>query len=294
MDWDKLRIFQAVAAAGSFTHAGDKLGLSQSAISRQISSLEDSLGVSLFHRHARGLILTEQGEILSKTAQDVFAQLAMIESKLIDSKQKAQGSLLITIAEFLGTTWLMPMIAPFLAANPDIQLSVLHEDRVLNLGMREADAAIRLFQPEQPDLIQKVLFSMPIRLCASDAYLQTHGTPAAIGDLKDHILLGYPANAPAPYTEPNWHFDEAGLSPETHSKRVLITSVSGIAEAAKSGLGIAALPEYLIKRHGLKPLFDSSVSRKLTAYFVYPHEHRHSRRIALFRDFLQEQVSKSN
>lgn len=293
MDWDKLRIFQAVAAAGSFTHAGDKLGLSQSAISRQISSLEDSLGVSLFHRHARGLILTEQGEILSKTSQDIFSQLAMIESKLIDSKQKAAGSLLITVAEFLGTSWLLPMIRPFLEEHQEIQLTVLHDDKVLNLGMREADAAIRLFQPEQPDLIQKILFTMPIRVCASSGYLQKHGTPAKITDLKDHTVLGYPPNAPAPYEAPNWHFEEAGLSPETHNKRLLITSVAGLAEAAANGLGIAALPDYLIKKHNLTPLFGDKISRKLTAYFVYPHEHRHSRRIALFRDFLQDNVAKS-
>ena len=75
MDWDKLRVFQAAAEAGSFTHAGERLHLSQSAVSRQISSLEESLNVALFHRHARGLILTEQGEVLLSTTKDVFTKL---------------------------------------------------------------------------------------------------------------------------------------------------------------------------------------------------------------------------
>ena len=82
MDWDKLRIFHAVAEAGSFTHAGELLNLSQSAVSRQISALEESLNVPLFHRHARGLILTEQGELLYRTAHEVFAKLAMAEAQL--------------------------------------------------------------------------------------------------------------------------------------------------------------------------------------------------------------------
>src|SRR6267154_2223314 len=86
MDWDKLRVFLSVAEAGSFTHAGEGLSLSQSAVSRQISALEDSLTVPLFHRHARGLILTEQGELLFRTAKEIFAKLAMTEAMLNDDE----------------------------------------------------------------------------------------------------------------------------------------------------------------------------------------------------------------
>src|SRR5579875_248335 len=84
MDWDKLRVFHAVAEAGSFTHAGEVLNLSQSAVSRQISALEESLNVPLFHRHARGLILTEQGELLFRTVQDVMLKLDAVRSHLTD------------------------------------------------------------------------------------------------------------------------------------------------------------------------------------------------------------------
>ena len=91
MDWDKLRVFHAVAEAGSFTHAGDTLNLSQSAVSRQISALEEALQVPLFHRHARGLILTEQGEALNRTVREVFAKLAMTEALLTESREKPAG-----------------------------------------------------------------------------------------------------------------------------------------------------------------------------------------------------------
>src|SRR6202040_1838008 len=83
MDWDKLRVFQAAADAGSFTRAGETLGLSQSAVSRQVSALEQDLGAPLFHRHARGLILTEQGELLLGTVQDVVLKLEAARSRLI-------------------------------------------------------------------------------------------------------------------------------------------------------------------------------------------------------------------
>ena len=96
MDWDKLRIFQAAAEAGSFTHAGETLGLSQSAVSRQVSALEADLSAPLFHRHARGLILTEQGETLLKAVHDVSLKLEAVRSRLIDSRDKPTGDLRVT------------------------------------------------------------------------------------------------------------------------------------------------------------------------------------------------------
>ncbi|MGE0847401.1 MAG: LysR family transcriptional regulator, partial [Flavobacteriaceae bacterium] len=96
MDWDKLRIFHAAADAGSFTHAGETLGLSQSAVSRQVSALEQELRTPLFHRHARGLILTEQGELLYRTAHQVFMQLQGVKTRLSDSRERPNGDLKIT------------------------------------------------------------------------------------------------------------------------------------------------------------------------------------------------------
>jgi len=93
MDWDKLKVFHAAAEAGSFTHAGEQLGLSQSAVSRQVSALETELSVSLFHRHARGLILTEQGELLHRTAHEVFMKLEAVRAKLTDTRDRPNGEL---------------------------------------------------------------------------------------------------------------------------------------------------------------------------------------------------------
>ena len=121
MDWDKLRVFHAVAEAGSFTHAGDTLNLSQSAVSRQISALEETLAVPLFHRHARGLILTEQGEQLNRTVREVFAKLAMTEALLAESRDKAAGRLKVTTTVGFGSNWLAPRIMPFLEAHPEVR-----------------------------------------------------------------------------------------------------------------------------------------------------------------------------
>lgn len=291
MDWDKLRIFHAVAEAGSFTHAGDSLNLSQSAVSRQISSLEESLGITLFHRHARGLLLTEQGELLHKTARDIFGKLSMIEGQISDSKQLPEGPLRITVVEFFGSTWLAPRLGKLREEHPDIQLTLLLDDRILNLGMREADAAIRLYKPEQPDLIQRHLTTLRFQIVASPAYLEKHGHPKDIKDLRNHTLIGFPENVPAPFANPNWLFRLAGADPEVQNNLVMMNSIYAIQRAVESGAGIAALPEYMVRGSGnLEVLLPEAERTGVDVYFVYPEERRNSKRIAIFRDFLLESL----
>src|SRR5262245_34941204 len=128
LDWDKLRIFRAVAEAGSFTHAGALLNLSQSAVSRQISALEDSLRTPLFHRHARGLILTEQGEVLFETVRDVTAKLALAEAQLAESKERPTGLLRVTATVAFGSTWLAPRLHRFFELHPEIRVHMVVVD----------------------------------------------------------------------------------------------------------------------------------------------------------------------
>src|SRR5437868_11020069 len=192
MDWDKLKVFHAAAEAGSFTHAGEQLGLSQSAVSRQVSALEQELGVSLFHRHARGLILTEQGELLHHTAHDVFMKLEAARAKLTDSRERPNGDLRVTTTPGIGVHWLTPRLGEFVELYPDIHLTLITTDEELDLAMREADVAIRLRLPTQPDLIQRKLFSVRFHAYASPEYLKRFGTPRTLDDLDNHrvLLLG--------------------------------------------------------------------------------------------------------
>ncbi len=208
MDWDKLRVFHAVAEAGSFTHAGDTLSLSQSAVSRQISALEEALQVPLFHRHARGLILTEQGESLNRTVREVFAKLAITEALLTESKEKPAGRLKVTTTVGFGSSWLAPRLHGFLEAYPDVTVSLLLDDAELDLAMREADVAIRMHPPKQPDLVQRHLMTMNWQICASPDYLKQHGVPQRAEDLDAHRLILFGQHHP-PVPEVNW-LAEAG------------------------------------------------------------------------------------
>ncbi len=211
MDWDKLRVFHAVAEAGSFTHAGEALNLSQSAVSRQISALEESLHAPLFHRHARGLILTEQGDLLYRTAREVFAKLAMTEAMLTESKDRPRGPLKVTTTVAFGSAWLTPRMREFLDLHPEIEVSLVVDDDELDLSMREADVAIRMSPPRQPDLVQRHLMTIRYPAYASKEYLKKHGTPHKPEDLDKHRIIVYALENRSTVRNVNWVL-EAGVA----------------------------------------------------------------------------------
>ena len=293
MDWDKLRIFHAVAEAGSFTHAGKALNLSQSAVSRQISALEETLHVPLFHRHARGLILTEQGELLHRTAQEVFAKLSMTEAILADSKQLSRGPLTVTATVGFSTLWLTPHIAEFLDLYPEISMTLICEDRELDLGMREADVAIRLTPPRQPDLVQRHLMSIHYKVYDSPEYLQEHGMPKTPEDLDKHNLVTFGEEV-GDQTDllPALNFLLGAGAKGVRRKPVLqVNNIYGIFRAVRSGVGIGALPDYFIEGStNLVHILPELQSPQTEVYFVYPEELRQSARIAVFRDFLVRKI----
>ncbi len=293
IDWDKLRVFHAVAEAGSFTHAGETLNLSQSAVSRQIGALEESLNVPLFHRHARGLILTEQGELLHRTAREMFAKLSMTTARIKESREQPTGLLRVTATVAFGSVWLTPRLKDFLRQYPEMDFSLVLADTDLDLSMREADAAIRMTPPRQPDLIQRHLSSMRYRVVASKTYVAERGSPRSVEDLDNHEIIVYGEDSTPPVPNLGWLL-EAGAQPGSRRRPVLrVNSTYGIFRAVHSGLGLAALPDYMLRESdNLVELLPELQGPRVDAYFVYPEELRHSKRIGVFRDFLVDQIAK--
>ncbi|MBG6208314.1 DNA-binding transcriptional LysR family regulator [Labrenzia sp. EL_126] len=295
MDWDKLRIFHAAAQAGSFTHAGDTLHMSQSAVSRQVSALEHDLGVSLFHRHARGLLLTEQGELLYRTAADVLMKLESVQSSLTDSKDKPSGILRVTTTVGLGSTWLTSRIKSFVELYPDVDLHLIFDDDELDLGMREADVAIRLRQPTQPDLIQRKLFTVHFHVYAAPEYIQRFGSPSSIEDIDNHRIITFGEQAPAYLRSMNW-LESAGRSATEPRRSVLkVNNLVAIKRAVQSGVGIAILPDYIIDHAtNLVPVLTEQEDKvpSFDTYFVYPSELKNTARVKAFREFLLSSAEK--
>lgn len=295
LDWDRVRVFHAVAQAGSFTRAAEKLGLSQSAISRQIGALEEDLGTPLFHRHARGLVLTEQGQILLDAALDVAKRMAAVETALSESRNTPSGHLRVNATVGVGTIWLTSHLAEFLDRYPEITVSLLVTDTDLDLSMREADVAIRVQRPTQPDLIQRRLMTVHTHIYASPGYLTRHGRPETLDDLDHHRLIVY-GNSHPPVPTLNWILT-AGHEEEERARRrkpaLELNNVYGMLRAAETGLGLASLPDYLAGvTTRLERVLPHLEGPSFTAYFVYPEELRTSKRVAVFRDFLLEKVAE--
>ena len=294
MDWDKLRVFHAVAEAGSFTHAGETLNLSQSAVSRQIQALEESLGVALFHRHARGLILTEQGELLNRNVREIFAKLAMAEAQLMENKDRPKGPLKISATVAFGSTWLTREVKEFIELYPDIELSLVLADTELDISMREADCAIRFTPPRQPDLIQRHLTTSRSHVYAAPEYLKQHGMPSSLDDLGRHRLIVYGEDAPQPTANVNWLLT-IGTNGPPRRPTLRVNNIYGIYRAVIAGVGIAALPEYMARlSNGLVRLLPGVEGPGNEVYFVYPEELRDSKRISVFRDFLIRKLADAH
>jgi len=296
MDWDKLKVFHAAAEAGSFTHAGEQLGLSQSAVSRQVSALEQELSVALFHRHARGLILTEQGELLYRTAHDVFMKLEAARTKLTDSRERPNGDLKVTTTPGLGVNWLIPRLGEFMELYPDIRIHLVVTDEELDLSMRQADVGIRMRQPSQPDVIQRKLFAVHFHAYASPGYLKRFGTPRTLDDLDQHRILLLDGGSVPSYLQKNrnWLVEVGRNGKGPRPSYFVVNNILGVMQGCQRDLGIALLPDYLVEDSGLVQLFGEGDEIALDCYFVYPEELKSVARVQVFRDFLVANAQRWN
>ncbi|OIQ75838.1 HTH-type transcriptional regulator CynR [mine drainage metagenome] len=288
MDWDKLRIFHAVADAGSLTHAGEALHLSQSAVSRQIRALEESLNTTLFHRHARGLILTEQGELLFDATNSMVKRLDAASARIRDSEDEVFGELKVTTTTGFGTLWLAPRLSALYAKYPDLKIDLMLEERVLDLPMREADVAIRMKEPSQADLIRKKLMIVKMRLYASRDYLEKNGTPLRLEDLSAHRLICQ--NTTTPQVAAGATLVQNLLAYDVRST-LTVNNYFGVLQAVLANLGIGVLPDYLTEDFpNLVRVLPDVESTEVPVFLAYPEELRHSKRVSAFRDFVTEEI----
>lgn len=291
LDWDKLRIFHTAAESGSFTHASEKLNMSQSAISRQVSALEDDLGLKLFIRHARGLVLTEVGEQLFRTAHRMQRELQQVETQMSESRDTPAGPLIVTTTVGFGSSWLSSRIYEFVKLYPTINLEIKLNDAELDLAMRAADVAIRLHRPVQGEMIQRKLFTMNFHIYASKEYLEERGTPEAIEQLDEHSIVSFGEPVPSFLGDVNF-LERLGRPDNAPRQAALkVNAIYGMMQAARAGIGIAMLPAYMVEDEPtLVRILDQVELPEFETYFVYPPALKNSMRVGVFRDFLVEKA----
>lgn len=294
MDWDKLRIFHAAAEAGSFTHAGEQLHMSQSAVSRQISALEADLKVTLFHRHARGLMLTEQGELLNRTVAEVFAKLQTAATLLSDSTSKPTGDLRVTAPIGFGTIWLTPRLREFGELYPDIHIELLLDDEQVDIGMRAADVAIWTREPEQADIIRRPLFESRVRAFASASYVRRYGSPKTLEELDQHRIVAYSGVVAQHLHAMTWIETAGRESGNRRKPAVSVNSVVAIKYAIRAGIGIGMMPDYMCDdQTDLVPILPDIEQPSMLLVYAYPEELKSSKKVQLLRDFLVSKVSRT-
>jgi DNA-binding transcriptional LysR family regulator len=293
MDWDKLKIFHTVAEASSFTKAATVLNLSQSAISRQIQSLENELKIKLFERHARGLVLTDNGKYLFQTAHEVIAKLKDVEATFSDEKDKLKGKLTVTTVVSFGTTWLTPRIKEFMDLHPEIEVELIFDDRELDLSTRQADVAIRMRRPKQLNLIQKKFVDFNYHIYGSNEYLEKNGYPKILKDLDKHKFITYGKGAPSPVYNPDWVLKLGAKEGKKRKSVMKVNSVYGLLLAVQSGVGLAALPDYITYNiPNLTKVIPEESGKPTETHFVYPASLKNNARLMAFRNFIFSKVSE--
>ncbi len=291
MDWDKLRIFHVVAQAGSFTHAGERLNLSQSAVSRQISTLEQNLSVQLFTRHARGLVLTAEGDLLHKTVSSVFAQIASTQNKLLDSKNEAKGELRVACSVGFGSIWLPRRLSDFSEMHPGINLCLVLTDEEVDFSMREADVAVCYGHVRQPNLTRHFLTHDNLQLYASTEYLADYGMPKYIEDLDYHKLIVFGTHMPPPYEGVNWILKVGAQMGHVREPHISVNNAYAILQTIRGGLGVGALPHFIAKDHSdLIPILPDCKGPTFDFYLMYPDQLESSKKVKAFRDFIKAKM----
>ena len=281
MNWDKLKAFHIVAKCGSFAQAASQIHLTPSAVSRQIADLEESLGVSLFNRHSRGLAITESGKILYQTTEEILHKLAETEALL--NQKEAQNSLRIATNYDLSTSWLPQYLKEFLSIHPETNLTITSDDNAL--GLQNNQIAIRTEVPHQPDLSHIHLTTLHFGLYASLEYLEKFGAPKTAVDLDQHRLLTLDENASWPL-----HLGlKSNQSPRTPYLR--INSAYGLMKCVEEGIGIAALSKEFASKN-LIPVLPDQTGPIVKIYYVYQASLKNLKHVTALGEFLQQKLQK--
>jgi len=286
--WEGIEEYICVVEAGSFTAAAERLGVSKSYVSKQVSLLEDRLGVRLLQRTTRRLTLTEIGNTFFSYCKDMAQQLDEAESTLSEMQQNPRGTLRLALNSRYGTQYMASAVAEFSRKYPEVTVEVNSSFQDVDLLADNYDLTVRYNKLEDSSLVARRLGGHTLCLCASPGYWQEHGQPGSLEDLEQHNCLATP--------------DRVWLFNTPDRRDILKVKVSGnwvsedganLLAAAKAGLGIAHLPDFYIAeavaRGELVKLQDQEWSHFYRiAWAVYPNTRHLSTKVRYFINFLVE------
>jgi DNA-binding transcriptional LysR family regulator len=291
IDVDALIAFAAVIDTGSFSAAAERLGQTPSGVSRTISRLEDHLGMTLMHRTTRRLQLTEEGSWLLGRARSLLADLANTEAEAAARRSQPSGLVRVNAATPALDHLLAPLLPDFLAAYPLVQLELVSGETYVDLIEERADLGIRIGALPDSTLNARRLGGSHLRVLAAPAYLDRHGAPSSVDDLKTHRTLGFTA----PVSLNTWPLRHAGGEGWTVTPSVVASSGETVRHLALSGTGIASLSDFLtradVEAGRLVPVLESETLRwTQPVWAVFYKQGALAPRVAALVDFLAKRL----
>jgi len=288
MDWRALQEVITVAETGSLSAAAKRLNVSQPTVGRRIEQLEQQLGAILFNRTARGLSLTQVGDNILNHARRMEEEALAIERTATGANQQLRGNVRVSLIEDLGIRWLPHRLCEFHEQFPQLAMEINIDNRNVNLGRREADIAVRLARPEQPDLICRKAGMLHFGLYASRTYLDKHGIPGKIRDLKNHYHVGFDQGMAR---LPQVRKLESLFYPENIRHRS--NNHMEIIEATVAGLGLSAVCCVIAdQQREIQRILNRIIDYQAEIWLVTHAEINSSARIRAVFDFLGDALEK--
>ncbi|MEM8797919.1 MAG: LysR family transcriptional regulator [Pseudomonadota bacterium] len=291
----RMRTFLQVADAGGFTAAAKTAGRSKALVSKYVSELEDDLGVRLLNRTTRQLSLTEAGEIYYREAAEILERLDTLTLEVQDTNAALRGRLKVSVPRTMGDGAVGEAIVNFAKAYPEIEISILLEDRFVNLVEEGFDAAIRVADLPDSSLIARKVGSFEIISVASPDVIAAHGRPDVPADLADKpCIIDANARPRASWT----YFKDDERFAVTVRGRVEFNSPHAVRRAALSGLGFARIPRVFVRKDlkagTLVEVLSGYKDQERSVHIVYPHRRHLPSRTRAFVDYMVDWYSKNS
>ena len=299
--FEAMRVFVAVAEAGSFVGAADRLMLSKAMVSRQVAQLEGVLGTRLLHRTTRKLSLTTEGESFLLRSREIMAQWQEAVDDAGHRQSDAHGTLRINVPVSFGMSHLAPLWPIFMQQHPALMLDVTLSDRVIDVVEEGFDLAVRIGRLASSSLVSRRLGGCRLIACASPDYLQRYGVPRQPNDLLSHRILTYSLLA----SGDTWSFTSVTESVSDHSHvdvRIVPSMRSNngdtCVQAAIAGQGIVLQPDFLVgealARSELVEILPQWQAAALDIHAVYPTRRYLPAKVRLLVDFLVSALSSQS
>lgn len=290
LDWNLARAFCSTADTGSLSAAARKLGLTQPTLSRQVAALEAALGVTLFERIGKRLVLTDAGLGLVEHARAMAAAADAIGLAAAGRSQDVSGRVTISASDAVSVYLLPGLVARIRENAPQITLAIVASDTISDLRRREADIAIRHVRPTEPELIARLVGEMTAHFYAADSWLARNGTPRSVAELCEAELLGF-----EPVDLFSEHLRAAGIAISPDRFRIVSGNSVVLWEMVRGGLGICMmLKEIAELGPGVTRLLPDLQGTKVPVWLVSHRELQTSRRVRLVFDMLAEDLSGSS